>query len=79
MLESLFNLVVGLRVYNVKKRLYHKCFPVNSVKFLRTPILQNICERLLLQIDSIEIMLVFEVSSEIERIQGGVKIFCRKQ
>ena len=27
------------------KRLQHKCFPV---KFLRTPILKNICERLLL-------------------------------
>ena len=30
------------------KRLQHRCFPVNIVKFLRTPILKNICERLLL-------------------------------
>ena len=31
-----------------KKRLWHRCFPVNFVKPLITPILKNICERLLL-------------------------------
>ena len=40
MLESLFNGVA------IKKRLQHKYFPVNIVKFLRIPILKNICERL---------------------------------
>ena len=25
----------------IKKRLWHRCFPVNFVKFLRTPFLQN--------------------------------------
>ena len=30
------------------KRLQHRCFPMNIVKFLRTPILKNICEPLLL-------------------------------
>ena len=30
------------------KRDLHRCFPVNIVKFLATPILKNICERLLL-------------------------------
>ena len=25
----------------LKKRLWHRCFPVNFVKFLRTPFLQN--------------------------------------
>ena len=34
----------------IKKRLQHMCFPVNIGKFLRTRILKNICERLLLQI-----------------------------
>ena len=29
-------------------RLQHACFPVNIAKFLKTPILKNICERLLL-------------------------------
>ena len=32
----------------LKKRLWHRCFPVNSVKFLRTPFLQNTSWRLLL-------------------------------
>ena len=32
----------------VKKRLWHRCFPVNFVKFLRTPFLQNTSGRLLL-------------------------------
>ena len=32
----------------IKMRLQHRCFPVNIAKFLRAPILKNICERLLL-------------------------------
>ena len=32
----------------LKKRLQHTCFPVNIEKLLRTPIFQNICERLFL-------------------------------
>ena len=31
-----FNKVAGLRLYQ-KKRLWHRCFLVNFVKFLRTP------------------------------------------
>ena len=31
-----------------KKRPHHKCFPGNFAKFSRTPILKNICKRLLL-------------------------------
>ena len=38
---SLFNKVVGLM------KLWHRCFPVNFVKFLRTPFLQNTSGRLL--------------------------------
>ena len=37
-LESLFNKVASLR-------LQHRCLPVKFVKFLRTSILKNICER----------------------------------
>ena len=33
----------------IKKRLQHRCFPVNLKKFLKTLVLQNICQRLLLQ------------------------------
>ena len=32
----------------IKKKLQHRCFPVKFEKFLKTPILKNICERLLL-------------------------------
>ena len=37
MLKSLFNKVAGLKACNfVKKRLQHRCFPVNIAKCLRT-------------------------------------------
>ena len=40
---------LGLRSATLlKKRLWHKCFPVNFVKFLRTPFLQNTSGWLLL-------------------------------
>ena len=32
----------------IKKRLQHRCFPVNIAKFLRALVLKNICEQLLL-------------------------------
>ena len=44
-----FNKVEALRpITLLKKRLHHRYFPVNITKFLRTPILKNICEKLLL-------------------------------
>ena len=33
----------------LKKRLWHRCFPVNFARFLRTPFLQNTSGRLLLK------------------------------
>ena len=42
----------------IKKRLQQSCFPVRFAKFLRTPILKKVCERLLLEIQS-EIKLVW--------------------
>ena len=42
-----FNKVAGLRLATLlKKRFWHWCFPVNFVKFLRTPFLQNTSGRL---------------------------------
>ena len=35
--------------FNKVAGLWHRCFPVNSVKFLRTPFLQNTSGRLLLE------------------------------
>ena len=44
-----FNKVAGLRPATLlKKKLWHRCFPVNFAKFLRTPFLQNTSRRLLL-------------------------------
>ena len=49
MLEPVFNKVEGLKTCNfIKKLLQHRHFPVKFAKFLRTLILKNICERLLL-------------------------------
>ena len=46
-----FNKVAGLRPATLlKKRLRHRCFPVNFVKFLRTSFLQNTSGRLLLSL-----------------------------
>ena len=45
-----FNKVAGLRPATLsKKRLLHRCFPVNFATLLRTLFLQNTSERLLLQ------------------------------
>ena len=50
MLESLFNKVAGSKACSfIKKRHQHMCFLVNTAKLLRTPILKNLCERLLLR------------------------------
>ena len=47
--NPIFNEVEGLEACNfTKKRLQHRCCPVNIAKFLRTLILKNICKRLLL-------------------------------
>ena len=48
-LKSLFNKVAGPQACNfIKKRFQHRCFPLKCAKFLGTPILKNICERLVL-------------------------------
>ena len=46
MQESLFNKVAG--VILLRKKLWHRSFPMNFVKFFRTSFLQNISRRLLL-------------------------------
>ena len=52
----LFSKVAGLRPETLlKKRLWHRCFPVNFVKFLRTSFLQNTSTRLLLCLGTINL------------------------
>ena len=49
LLKSLFNEAAGLKACKfIKKKLQYRLFPVKFEKSLRTPILKNICELLLL-------------------------------
>ena len=50
-LESLLNKVTSPQACNfTKKRLQHRCFPVNLAKFLWTPILKSVlCNKILLE------------------------------
>ena len=55
-LESVFDKVACLQACNViKRRLQRRGFPVKFAKFLRTPILENICERLPLPISTLSL------------------------
>ena len=50
--STFFNKVAGLRSATLlKKILWHRCFPVNFAKFLKTPFLQNTSRRLLLSLN----------------------------
>ena len=48
----------------IKKRLQHRCFPVKFAKYLRTPILKNIFEWLLLNGYNMEVFLLLIDSTE---------------
>ena len=53
-----FDKVAGLRPETLlKKRLCHRCFPMNFAEFLRTPFLQNTSGRLLLALHTCKIWL----------------------
>ena len=48
-LKPLFNEVAGFRLAtSLKRDSSHWCIPEKLAKFLRTPILKNMCERLIL-------------------------------
>ena len=56
--QSLFlNKVTGLRPATLK-RLYHRCFPANFLKFLNTPILKNIWKGVLLKFYPFELFMI---------------------
>ena len=57
MLDCLFNKV---RKNVVKKRLQYRCFPVKLEKFLRTPTLKNICQRLHLYMRQVAVQCWFQ-------------------
>ena len=47
--KSWCHFLMKLQALRSANRLQHRCFPVNIAKFLRTSILMNICQRLLLK------------------------------
>ena len=66
MLEYLFNKVTALKACNfIQKRRQHSRFPMFITNFLRTPILKNICEPLLLKL--------WKVSKERENYRREIK------
>ena len=76
MLGSLFNKVACLQVCSfIKKRLQHRCFPVNIANYLRTTILKNNCERMLLLVNGLYFILQFLLGSftDASAIRGFVQ------
>ena len=74
-LEPFLNEVTALRSKSLlKKRLQHSGFPVNFVKFLRAPFLQNTSGRLLLNLFFVSLD-----KSDLASSRGSVKLFiCSK-
>ena len=54
----------------LKKRLWHRCFPVNFAKFLRTPFLQNTSGRLLLNLTKARLDLLTKVSKYVNSLSN---------
>ena len=74
MLDYLFNKVAGLKACNFfKKRLQQRCFSVIDAKKLRTPILKDICKRLLLKIYSVLLFWFLEDILEVAVSQLSTK------
>ena len=60
----------------LKKRLWHRCFPVNFVKFLRTPFLQNTSGRLLVEMKLKDIPLTIPGDRGIPAITYPAPCYC---
>ena len=66
------SVVVGSGCNFIKKRLWHRCFPVNFAKFLRTPFLQNTSGRLLLNPSTIP-----DINSETNPPPTIINVVCK--
>ena len=62
----------------IKKRLWHKSFPVNIANFLRTLILKNICKQLLLQVDVLVLSLWLLLFASCTKMKFSIKDFFSK-
>ena len=69
MLESLFNKAAALRTVTLLIETPTQAFPMKFVKFLRTPIVKNICEWLLLIFRNLSQNTKFKVQNERVRIR----------
>ena len=78
-LECLFSKAAGLQANSIKTRRQRRCFPVNIAKFLRTPILKNVCKRvrLLISLSNFHIMCPFETLLFTNYIMSSVHITCK--
>ena len=75
------NKVIGLEACDfIKKRLQHRCFPVNIAKFLRTAILKNI--NMLLYLPSRDLRpcqtSMMELAGGIHEFRGSFPVFKTK-
>ena len=61
----------------IKKRLWHRCFPVNFVKFSWTPSSQSTSGRLLLWLTKYEILIVRSSHQRYSIKKGVLKIFSK--
>ena len=61
-----------------KKRLQHRCFPVNIAQFLRTPTLKNVCDQLLLY-SQLKNLINWSYSSEVFCKEAVLKIIFKAQ
>ena len=65
-------------LFLVKKRLWHRFFPVNFARFLRTPFLQNTSGRLLLERISSEVYLEPTRTTTMELFWEKINYFRKK-
>ena len=62
----------------IKKRLWHRCFPLNFAKFLRTSFLQNTSWRLLVQIRSKTVLKIITQMTNFCSVKDNNKSIFRK-
>ena len=68
-----FGKVAGLKAcIFVKKKLQHRCFPVNIAKFLRLPISKNICDQLLLTVSMVHYYMGIKVQGLNCMVESGI-------
>ena len=77
LLESLFNKVAGLQACNfIKKRLQHKCFPMNILKFLRAAIFIEDLRWLVLEILSVTVLATFKLVKKYKHYKKRLDYRC---